>query len=189
MKRLDAILKTRTTGSMEKTTAIKIARVAHRPALKRLSFPHTARSYEFLSDLRRLDVKLWADGDDLCYRANKETLTPTLRQELKERKVEILTFLRNANAAASSNSPPILPAPRDRNLPLSFAQTRLWFLDRLEPHSSTYNMPVAYHLTGVLNTAALEQSLNEILQRHEVLRTTFPTVDGQPSQAIAPSTA
>ena len=144
---------------------------------------------EFLSDLRRLDVKLWADGDDLCYRANKETLTPTLRQELKQRKVEIMAFLHQANTATNANLPPILPASRDKDLPLSFAQTRLWFLDQLEPGSSTYNMPAAYRLTGSLNIAALEQSLSEIVQRHEVLRTTFPSVDGQPSQAIAPHQA
>ena len=141
----------------------------------------------FLSDLRRRDINLWLDGNDLCYKAPSQILTPALRQELKERKAEILTFLHNANAATHSNIPPILPAPRDKALPLSFAQQRLWFIDQLEPNSSAYNMPVAYRLTGQLNITALEQSLNEIIRRHEVLRITFPAVDEQPSQAIAPS--
>jgi aspartate racemase len=141
----------------------------------------------FLSDLRRRDINLWLDGNDLCYKAPSQTLTPALRQELKERKAEILTFLHNANATTHSNLPPILPAPRDKDLPLSFAQQRLWFLNQLEPNSCAYNMPAAYRLTGQLNITALEQSLNEIIRRHEVLRMTFPAVNGQPSQAITPS--
>jgi amino acid adenylation domain-containing protein len=70
-------------------------------------------------------------------------------------------------------------------LQLSFAQQRLWFLDQWEPGSSTYNLTTAVRLTGLLNLAALERSLNEILWRHEALRTTFATVDGQPVQVVA----
>jgi len=72
-------------------------------------------------------------------------------------------------------------------VPLSFAQQRLWFLDQLEPGSAAYNLPRAIRLTGVLNIAALEQSFNEIVRRHEILRTTFTVVDGQPNQVIAPA--
>jgi amino acid adenylation domain-containing protein len=81
--------------------------------------------------------------------------------------------------------PPIQPIPRDGDLPLSFAQQRLWFIDQLDPGNSVYNFPVAVRLKGSLNLAALEQSLNEIVRRHEALRTTFSMVDGQPSQVIA----
>ncbi|MFS0516454.1 condensation domain-containing protein [Nostoc sp. UIC 10607] len=81
---------------------------------------------------------------------------------------------------------PIQPCPRETNLPLSFAQQRLWFIDQLEPGSSLYNDTIAVRLTGRLNIAALAQSLNEIVQRHEALRTTFTTVDGQPVQVITP---
>src|SRR5688572_7147510 len=72
-------------------------------------------------------------------------------------------------------------------MPMSFAQQRLWLLDQLEPSNSTYNITMAYRLTGRLNVSALEQSLNEIVQRHESLRTTFAIVDGQPAQLIAPA--
>ncbi|WP_414590177.1 condensation domain-containing protein, partial [Scytonema sp. PCC 10023] len=65
-------------------------------------------------------------------------------------------------------------------------QQRLWFLDQLEPGSPFYNIPVAIHLKGWLNVPALELSLNEIVQRHEALRTTFATVAGEPVQVIAP---
>ncbi|MBC8229645.1 amino acid adenylation domain-containing protein [bacterium] len=81
----------------------------------------------------------------------------------------------------------IRPKKRDANsFPLSSAQQQLWFLNQFEPGSFAYNEPAAFRLTGSLNVAALEQSLNEIVRRHEVLRTTFPTVDEQPVQAIAP---
>jgi amino acid adenylation domain-containing protein len=88
-----------------------------------------------------------------------------------------------------TGSAPILPqiphVERGRELPLSFAQQRLWILDQLAP--DTYNEHSAIRLTGMLNVSALEQSLNEIVRRHEILRTTFVTVDGRPAQAIADS--
>ncbi len=71
--------------------------------------------------------------------------------------------------------------------PTSFAQQRLWFLDRSIPGNTIYNVPTAIHLTGALNLTALEQTFNEIVRRHETLRTTLIVEDGQPLQAIAPS--
>jgi amino acid adenylation domain-containing protein len=77
---------------------------------------------------------------------------------------------------------------RDGNTaPLSFAQQRLWFLDQMEPGRATYNVPVSIRLSGRLNVDALGQSIDEIVRRHEVLRTTFATEDGQPVQVIAPA--
>ena len=69
-------------------------------------------------------------------------------------------------------------------LPLSFAQQRLWFLDQLEPGSATYSIPLAVRLKGQLHVAALEQTLSEIVRRHEVFRTRFITVDGEPRQEV-----
>lgn len=84
-------------------------------------------------------------------------------------------------------APPILPAPRDQQLPLSFAQERLWFLDHMEPGSGFYNCPAAVRIEGPLNIAGLDHALGQIVQRHEVLRTVFETVDGQPVQVIVPA--
>jgi amino acid adenylation domain-containing protein len=78
-------------------------------------------------------------------------------------------------------------ATRESPVPLSFSQQRLWFLDQYEPNSSVYNIPSGLRLRGSLNIGALEQSLNEILHRHESLRTTFSMVDGEAVQVIAPS--
>src|ERR1700682_2712966 len=68
--------------------------------------------------------------------------------------------------------------------PLSFAQQRLWFLDQLEPHSASYNVPRAIRLKGRLKVEVLRQTLVEIVQRHESLRTTFVAVEGSPVQII-----
>src|SRR6185295_6722212 len=87
----------------------------------------------------------------------------------------------------SSKVHPIVPVPRGGNIPLSFAQERLWFLDQLDPDSPTYNVPAAFRLAGDLNVVALEQSLNQVVRRHEVLRTVFATVNGNPVQQILSS--
>ncbi|MEH2220998.1 MAG: amino acid adenylation domain-containing protein [Nostoc sp.] len=86
------------------------------------------------------------------------------------------------------SAPPILPRTKNKDLPLSYAQQRLWFLDQFEPNSPSYNIPVALRLVGTLNVAALQQSLQEIIHRHEALRTNFVTVNGQPSQIIQTQT-
>src|SRR5882724_8920370 len=69
--------------------------------------------------------------------------------------------------------------------PLSYAQQRLWFLDQFRPDDPFYNLPSAYMLNGALNLEALQQSFFEIVDRHEALRTTFSSSDGQPIQVIS----
>ncbi len=91
-----------------------------------------------------------------------------------------------AEPALRQPAPPLVRAPRDGPLPLSFAQQRLWFLAQLEPGSALYNVPVAVAFDGPLDAAALGRSLDEIVRRHEVLRTRFPAVEGQPAQWVDP---
>jgi amino acid adenylation domain-containing protein len=82
-------------------------------------------------------------------------------------------------------SPPLVRAPRDgRRLPLSFAQQRLWFIEQWEPGAATYNIPGAVRLQGTLDLDALESVINEIVRRHESLRTSFEVEEGAPFQVI-----
>ena len=88
--------------------------------------------------------------------------------------------------SSSSAVPLIIPVSRDGSLPLSFAQERMWFLYQLAPESSAYNIPVSVRLVGPLNKAALAHSLDELVRRHEALRTTFHDAEGRPVQVIHP---
>jgi amino acid adenylation domain-containing protein len=82
---------------------------------------------------------------------------------------------------------PIVPVPRDQPLPLSFSQRRLWYLQKVDANLSAYNIPACFRIKGDLDSAALEQALNEMVERHEVLRSYVKEVDGQPRQEILPS--
>jgi aryl carrier-like protein len=82
---------------------------------------------------------------------------------------------------------PIVPVPRDRPLPLSFTQERLWLVDRLYPGTPLYNVPTVFRLHGPLAVPAFAAALTEIVRRHEVLRTRYATTeDGAPVQIIEP---
>ena len=93
--------------------------------------------------------------------------------------------------AAVASKPVAMPriqvAERQTAAPLSFAQQRLWFLDQLQPDSAVYNIPQPIRLKGPLRVEALQQALNEIIRRHEVLRTIYPTVEDAPIQQINPA--
>ena len=89
--------------------------------------------------------------------------------------------------AQGLTTPPLVPAPRDAQLPLSFSQQRMWLLDQLEPDTPTYNISNALRLSGTLEVEALKRSIEEIVSRHEALRTTFTAVDGEPVQVISPA--
>lgn len=78
-------------------------------------------------------------------------------------------------------------ADRDRPLPLSFAQQRLWFLDRLRPGDARYNSAVAVRFTGTVDHEALRTALAAVVARHEALRTTFEETDGRPAQRVHPA--
>lgn len=91
-----------------------------------------------------------------------------------------------SNVKSKNTAFTIETAPRNSNLPLSFAQERLWLLEQLHPGNPVHNLRAVYRLKGAVNIAALEQSIQEIVRRHEILRTTFIAVNGQPVQVISP---
>ncbi|WP_445172954.1 amino acid adenylation domain-containing protein [Microcoleus sp.] len=145
----------------------------------------TVELVDFLSYLRSLDINIFVEGQILRCNAPEGIITPELRAEISQKKAEIISFLKAANRTSSFTPTPIVPMGRDGNLPLSFAQQRLWFLDQLVPNNPFYNVPAALRLTGSLNFVALQQTFNEIVRRHEALRTTLAVVSGQPVQRIA----
>jgi acyl carrier protein len=99
----------------------------------------------------------------------------------------IAKMLQSAKEANDMFAPPqIVRCSRKGRAPLSFVQQRLWLLDQLEPGSRVHHIPTLLRLKGALNIEALSAALDEIVRRHEILRTSFPVADGQPYQQIAP---
>src|SRR5262245_42464520 len=108
-------------------------------------------------------------------------------QELRAAKRELLANILEKEGINLQSSEKIHPRQCRDNVPLSFAQERLWFLNQLEPGNSVYNICRAHRLTGPLDITVLGLSLNEVVRRHEVMRTTFTTVDDQPVQLVTPT--
>ncbi|MEG3848719.1 non-ribosomal peptide synthetase, partial [Microcoleus sp. herbarium13] len=136
---------------------------------------------EFLSRLRSLDINVFVEGEILRCNAPEGVMSAEMRAEIFNRKGEIISFLKAANCTAAN----IVPVSREGILPLSFAQQRLWFMDKLVPNNPFYNVPAAVRMAGAIDFGALQQSFNEIVRRHEALRTTFAAANGQPFQKIA----
>ncbi len=142
---------------------------------------------KFVNYLRKLDINLFLEGDRLRCNAPQGAITDELKSEMSGRKAEIISFLQQANIQTTTTAIAPISRTEQNTFPLSFAQRGLWFLDQLQPNSAFYNIPLALHLSGQINIAALESSINEIIQRHEALRTNFVTAEGQPVQVIASS--
>ncbi|WP_127087744.1 amino acid adenylation domain-containing protein, partial [Dulcicalothrix desertica] len=146
---------------------------------------------EFLSYLHQLNIQTTVEDERLLCSAPSGTLTPELRAEIQKRKPEIISFLKktpNTNTAILPlcGGDVIYHVSTSVNPPLSFAQQRLWFLDQLFPNNPFYNVPFALRLTGTLDIAALEYTFQQIIRRHDALRTNFGLHQEQPIQVIAP---
>ena len=144
---------------------------------------------ELLSRLRASGIKLWEEEGRLRFKAPEGTMTSQLRQRLAEKKGQLLLFLvRHRQAGQKTQEPALEPLPRRKHMPLSFAQERLWILHRLEPESPAYNISQGIRLEGRLVPSALRKTLQEIVRRHEILRTSFGLSDAdEPAQIIAPA--
>jgi amino acid adenylation domain-containing protein len=163
---------------------------------------------EFVAHLRKLDIRVEIDGERLRCSAPKGVLTDAVRAELVARKAEIVVWMQaNGDSHDRAAGEPdvdghheILPFAQLRvlddharqadraaegDIPLSFAQQRLWFLDQLEPGSTAYTIAARHRVHGLLDVTALTQALTELVRRHESLRTTFPSRDGEPVQRIS----
>ena len=137
---------------------------------------------ELLEKLRAAGIQLSLSGDRLRCNAPKNALTAELQEALARWKPHIIDLLARPQTDASM---PLVHAPRDLPLPLSFAQQRLWVLNRIDPQSPAYNLPLLFRLSGRADRPAVAATLTEIARRHEVLRTTFDINQGQPTQRVS----
>lgn len=131
-----------------------------------------------LATLQTHQIKLWLEGDRLRVSAPQGALTESLRAQLALHKDALRDLLEKHELEQ------IRPIPRTGQEPLSFAQQRLWFLQQLEANGA-YNMPAVMRLQGTVQLAALQHAMDEIVRRHESLRTTFHEQDGAVYQRIA----
>ena len=142
---------------------------------------------ELIQRLHDLDIHLKLDGDRLGVNAPKGAVTPELREELGRRKEEVKAYLAAQGTVSQPARAPVLqPVPRGADMPISHTQQRLWFIKRMDPSSHVYNVATAMRFSGPLDEAALERALDDIVARHESLRTRFIEVDGVPRCVIEP---
>ncbi|HEU4407574.1 MAG TPA: amino acid adenylation domain-containing protein [Polyangiaceae bacterium] len=135
---------------------------------------------DLIERVREAGGRLWLDGEAVRYSAPRGALTEELLQELRRRKDSIREALRRQ----ADRPRPMPAASRGGPLPLSFAQQRLWFIEQLEPGRPTYNIATALRFEGPLDVATLGRAVDEIIRRHEALRTTFGEEGGEPFQRV-----
>ena len=143
-----------------------------------------------LDRLKLAGVRLALDGERLSVNAPKGALTETLRSELVARKEELKSRLVQSGGSSGdrSQSPPaIVPAARLPAMPVSHAQRRMWLLKQLDPAGTAYHVPSAFRIVGALDETALEQSLTDLVARHESLRMRFMIVDDELCCTVDPA--
>ena len=138
---------------------------------------------ELLADLALRDVRLTLDGEKLKVNAPVGALDDALKVRLSQAKAEVIAALR----APAAHSHGLRRVPRVAPLPISYAQQRLWFLDRMQPGNSHYNISLSLRLSGLLDVAALSAAIDQLPQRHEALRLRIRDVDGNPSAELMES--
>lgn len=149
---------------------------------------NSLKTSDILSYIRELNIKLWVDGERLRFSVPEEVLNPALHAELVKRKNEIIDFLNSIAVASEKRKEQIFTChvSRDEDLPLSYDQQRLWFLEQLDPEKAWYNISWSVRLQGYIEPKMLEQSLNLLIERHESLRTVFIEGEKGPQQRILP---
>ncbi|MBN6104982.1 hypothetical protein JR064_22795, partial [Xanthomonas sp. CFBP 8703] len=139
-----------------------------------------------LAEFQALDIRLWVDREQLRYRAPEGRMTPDLLDRLRAHKANLIRCL-SAPADSSREQPLLRRAAADTPLRMSYAQERLWFLDKLAGGSPHYNMLFGMRLRGVLDAQAVQAAVMAIVERHHVLRTRYPEIDGTVTPELRPS--
>ncbi|MDR6985537.1 hypothetical protein J2X32_004211, partial [Rheinheimera pacifica] len=143
---------------------------------------------QLVQRLNACGISITAEQGQLKTKAAKGKLTEELATQIRQCKQELLTFLSNVNNV--EQAPQVTAGIQHQELPLSFAQQRLWLLDQIDGGSAHYNMPFTLRLSGTLDRAALTTALNGIVMRHAVLRTVYlQKDDGAVTQHVMPEAA
>jgi natural product biosynthesis luciferase-like monooxygenase protein len=141
--------------------------------------------HELMSELRRLNVRLWVEDGKLHFAAPGQALSADLKQRMAERKTELIAAIEQASATPAAPARPMLALAADPAA-LSFAQQRLLFLHQIDSRSYAYNVPAAWRIAGPLDGAALERALALLPARHDALRSAFEAgEDGYARGAVA----
>jgi amino acid adenylation domain-containing protein len=181
------------------------------PALERLRAAREADDAGALSPIEEIVAGIWCDvlklpsvgrsdnffnlgGHSLLVTHTILRVRDTLKVELPVRSMFDAPTLaqfsqviqEKINDGGPSETTEITPVPRDGELPLSFAQQRMWLFEQLSGENASFHIPLGVRLRGALNVAALEQTFGEIIRRHESLRTVFPAAGDRPLQVIRP---
>lgn len=135
---------------------------------------------QLLSELRRLDIRLVVEGDRLRCSAPRGQLTTELEMAIAAHKPELMRVL----GGSPPNGAGRLPRARAGEVPLSFAQERFWFLQSLDPESTAYSITAVRRTREAVDEVILRAALRALVERHEILRTNFPEVDGAPIQTV-----
>ena len=140
---------------------------------------------DFLDELAALGIRLWVEDCSLRCSAPVGKMTDEIRSRLKEHKTDLIRLLEKEGGEDKDAKSMLRPVLREGNIPLSYAQQSLWFLHEMESQSkAAYNVRVMLKLTGTLHADLWKRAFQEIVNRHEPLRTCFESVEGEPVQRI-----
>jgi len=139
-----------------------------------------------LNELVEKGVFCQLKGEKLVFSGNLEALDDRLKAAIKQNKTQLVELFREKTEDNSAGVT-IKKAPITDNMPLSFAQNRLWLLDQIEGGTHQYNLLLNLQLTGEFKVPALTQAFNSIIERHEILRTSYhKNADNEPYQQVNP---
>lgn len=140
-----------------------------------------------LTELERLDIKLWVEGDKLRFDAPPGALTAEMRARLQTSKPDLIRFLDEAKVYAPGEGYPFMSELERAGIhPLSFAQRHFGLMQARFPKECFYNVPFGFRISGPLDVAALQSSLNALCMRHDFLRTTLNVFNDEVRQIVSP---
>ncbi len=141
---------------------------------------------QVLYQISRQGIKLSAEEGKLKINAPKGALTAEIRDLLSQNKTELLQLLQEKSNSFSASSIPLVPVPNNQSIPLSYQQERLWYVAQIMPDSTALNLSQAARIQGSINIEVLQQSWHKIVNRYEILRTSFTFLEGALVQVSIP---